>query len=317
LSVNLISLFNMPLNSKSDGLLWTIEHLRRSTADPLPADIRLAVLGDPVRHSLSPEMHNAGLAARGLPFQYTRLWVKSDELAEVFLLLRQREFIGWNLTVPHKVAALGLVDVIDPAAARVGAINTVINRSGSLIGFNTDGVGLIAALRESFSLDLESTRIAVLGAGGGAGMSAAVFLLDEKPRQLLLANRTLAKLDQLRDAIGHNKKVSFWSWEKLGEVFAQADLIVNASSIGLDGQAVDWDSRWLERRHRLFDMMYGSEPTPVVRWATAAGISAIDGASMLLHQGTAAFRLWFGGPVPEVAMREALYRELGDRTVKC
>ncbi len=102
----------MPLNSKSDGLLWSIEHLRHSAPDPLAADIRLAVLGDPVSHSLSPEMQNAGLAVRAIPFQYTRLWVKIGELAEVFSLLREREFIGWNLTVPHKVTALGLVDAI-------------------------------------------------------------------------------------------------------------------------------------------------------------------------------------------------------------
>jgi Shikimate 5-dehydrogenase len=306
----------MPLKSKSDGLFWAVEHLRGSTPNPLPDDIRLAVLGDPVSHSLSPEMQNAGLAARAMPFRYARLWVKSGELAEVFSLLRQRDFIGWNLTIPHKVAALGLVDIIDPTASRVGAINTVVNRSGSLVGFNTDGVGLIAALHESFALDITSTRIAVLGAGGGAGMSAAVFLLDEKPLQLLLVNRTLTKLDRLRDAIGHDDKVSFWPWAKLGQVFGQADLIINASSVGLDGHTLDWDSRWLERRHRLFDMMYGSEPTPVVRWAKAAAISAIDGSAMLLHQGTAAFQHWFGTPVPESVMREALYRQLGDRTMK-
>jgi shikimate dehydrogenase len=305
----------MPLNSKSDGMLsvWTIEDLRRSAPDRLPADVRLAVLGDPVSHSLSPEIQNAGLAARAVPFQYAKLWVKAGELAEVFSLLRERGFIGWNLTVPHKVMACELVDAIDPTAARIGAINTVTNRSGSLVGFNTDGVGLIAALRESFSLDFANSRIAVLGAGGGAGMTAAFFLQDENPRQLLLVNRTLAKLDQLRSAIGYDDRVSFWSWEQLGEVFAQSDLIINASSIGIDGHALDWDSRWLKRQHRVFDMMYGSKPTPVVSWAAAAGASAIDGAAMLLHQGIAAFRHWFGPPVPEAAMREALYRQLGPR----
>ena len=306
----------MPLNSKSDGLLWTIESLRRPTPDQLLADVRLAVLGDPVAHSLSPEMHNAGLAARAVPFRYTRLWIKSGELAEAFSLLREQEFIGWNLTVPHKVAACGLVDEIDPAAARIGAINTVVNRSGNLIGFNTDGFGLIAALRESFSLDFGNSRIAVLGAGGGAGMTAAIFLLDENPRQLLLVNRTLAKLDRLRSAIGNDGRVSFWAWEQLNEVFGQADLIINASSAGLEGHALDWDARWLSRHHRVFDMVYGPKPTPVVSWAVAAGASAIDGAPMLLHQGTAAFRHWFGPPVPETAMREALYQKLGARITK-
>lgn len=290
--------------------VWTIEHLRGSATNHLPAAIRLAVLGDPVSHSLSPEMQNAGLVARDIPFQYTRLWVKSGDLAEAFSLLREREFLGWNLTVPHKVAALGLVDAVDRAASRIGAINTVVNRSGSLEGFNTDGAGLLAALRESFTLDLGSSRIAVLGAGGGAGMTAAISLLDQNPRQLLLANRTRTRLDRLRSVIGQDDKVSFWPWEKLGEVFAQTDLIINASSVGLDRYALDWDPHWLEPRHRVFDMMYSSEPTAVVNWAARAGASVVDGASMLLHQGTAAFRHWFGPPVPEAAMREALYRKL-------
>src|SRR3981081_3284131 len=127
--------------------VWTIEHLRGSAPDDLPAAIRLAVLGDPVSHSLSPEMQNAGLVGRDIPFQYTRLWVKSGDLAEVFSLLREREFIGWNLTVPHKVAALGLVDVVDRAAGRVGAVNTIRNRSGSFVGVNTDGAGLNGGIR--------------------------------------------------------------------------------------------------------------------------------------------------------------------------
>jgi shikimate dehydrogenase len=255
-------------------------------------------------------MQNAGLAARGMHFRYGRLWVKSSELTEAFSLLREREFIGWNLTVPHKVAACELVDEIDPMAARVGAINTVVNRSGVLVGFNTDGFGLIAALRESFSVDFENSRIAVLGAGGGAGMTAANFLLDENPLQLLLVNRTLAKLDPLRSTMTNDGRVSFWSWEQLDEVFGQADLIVNASSVGIHGHALDWDSRWLSRRHRVFDLMYGSEPTLVVSWARAAGASAVDGALMLLHQGTEAFRHWFGLPVPKSEMREALHRAL-------
>src|SRR3981081_1556503 len=114
--------------------VWTIEHLRGSAPDDLPAAIRLAVLGDPVSHSLSPEMQNAGLGVRDITFQYTRLWVKSGDLAEVFSLLREREFIGWNLTVPHKVAALGLVDVVDRAAGRVGAIKTTVKPGGACGG---------------------------------------------------------------------------------------------------------------------------------------------------------------------------------------
>jgi shikimate dehydrogenase len=294
--------------------IWTIEDLRRPASHPLPPEVRLAVLGDPIRHSLSPEMQDAGMAARGIPFRYARLWIKSDELKEAFALLREQEFVGWNLTVPHKIASFDLVDEVDPAAARVGAINTVLNRSGWLVGFNTDGIGLVAALRESFSIEFQESRIAVLGAGGGAGSMAAIALLDENPRQLLLANRTFGNLDRLRTVMGSDSRVSFWSWEKLDQVFARADLIINASSAGLRGQALDWDPRWIRSTHQVFDMLYGSEPTPVVSWAAAAGVPAANGALMLLHQGTAAFQHWFGLPVPEAAMRRALFRRLESGT---
>src|SRR5260221_9405048 len=119
----------MPLNSKSDGLLWPIENLRHSASDPLPADIRLAVLGDPVSHSLSPEMQNAGLAVRAIPFQYARLWVKIGQLAEVFSLLREREIIGWELIFSHNGTDIVIVDVVLPAVDQVDAINMVRHRS--------------------------------------------------------------------------------------------------------------------------------------------------------------------------------------------
>jgi shikimate dehydrogenase len=292
--------------------VWTIEDLREP--DHLPPDFRLAVLGDPIGHSLSPEMQNAGLAARHLPFRYEKLWIKSGELREAFEILRALNFVGWNLTVPHKIAGYGLVQQVDPIAARFGAINTVVNQSGSLVGLNTDGVGLIAALRESFSIVFEKSRIAVLGAGGGAGLTAAIALLNENPKQLLLANRTAHKLERLRNTIGNDHRVSFWFWERLDQVFAQADLIVNASSAGLEGQALDWDARWLRQGHQIFDMQYGTHPTPLMRWAKATGVPVVNGALMLLHQGTAAFEHWFGPPVPETAMRRALVQNLEARS---
>jgi shikimate dehydrogenase len=295
-----------PSNSGHRSIVWTIEDLRRSPSGRLPPDLRLGVLGDPVGHSLSPEMQNAGLVTRKLPFQYGKLLIKGDELGEAFALLRSLQFVGWNLTVPHKIAGCDLVEKVDPRAARFGAINTVVNRSGSLIGLNTDGIGLITALRESFSLELAKSRVAVLGAGGGAGLTAALSLWDQNPERLLLTNRTPAKLDRLRGLIGNDDKVSFLPWDQLDQAFAGADLIVNASSAGLAGETLDWDRAWLRHGHRIFDMQYGARPTPLMKWAESAGIPAVNGAIMLLHQGTAAFEHWFGPPVPESAMRLAL-----------
>jgi shikimate dehydrogenase len=294
----------MPLNPSATPHVWKIDDLRQP--DRLPPDFRLAVLGDPINHSLSPEMQNAGLAARNLPYRYEKLWIKNDELREAFDLLFALKFIGWNLTVPHKFAGCGLVQEVDPVAARFGAINTVVNRSGSLIGFNTDGIGLIRALRESFSVEFKKSRIAIIGAGGGAGVTAALSLIDEGPQQLLLTNRTPGKLDRLRKLIGVEGKVSFWSWSQMEQVFAQADLIINASSAGLGGEPFDWDRAWLRQGHQIFDMQYGAQSTPLMKWAESAGIPVVNGALMLLHQGTAAFEHWFGPPAPEAAMRRAL-----------
>jgi shikimate dehydrogenase len=280
---------------------WTVETL------PLSGDFRLAVLGDPVEHSLSPQMQNAALAARGLPYRYERLRVSPPRLKEAFVRLRELGFIGWNLTVPHKIAGLSLVDRLDPEAVDLGAINTVLNRGGELIGFNTDGCGLRAALTEAFGTELTRVRIAVLGAGGGAGQASARFLARLRPQKLVLVNRTFAKMDDLRRELAGDPRVTFWDFNQLEQVFREADLIINATSAGLAGGMLDWNPGWLRADHRVFDMVYGrEEETPIVAWAKRNGIIAVDGRLMLLHQGALAFEHWFGQPVPVQAMRDAL-----------
>src|SRR5215468_10620123 len=172
---------------------FSLNSLRASTE----TDLRLAVLGDPVAHSLSPAMQNAGLQTLHLPYRYGRLHVQPDDLAEAFDLLRERDFIGWNLTLPHKLAALDLLDGLDPAAERLRSVNTIVNRSGRLFGFNTDGAGFVAAIEEAFDRDLRTLRVAVLGAGGGAGQTVARHLAGLGALSLVLVNRTVAKTQRL------------------------------------------------------------------------------------------------------------------------
>jgi shikimate 5-dehydrogenase len=186
-------------------------------------------------------------------------------------------------------------------------VNTVVNRDGILIGFNTDGRGLRAALAEAFRIDPVNYKIALLGAGGGAGQASARFLEILKPKKLLLVNRTAEKMDTLRRQFAANSAVSFWDFTLLREVFAEADLIINATSLGLAGSSLDWEVKWLRPQHRLFDMVYRSDgDTPMVAWAKQNRVPAVDGRLMLLHQGAFAFEHWFGQPVPLAAMREAL-----------
>ena len=183
-----------------------------------------------------------------------------------------------------------------------------------MIGFNTDGRGLRAALTDAFGIDPAQSRIALLGAGGGAGQASARFLANLRPRKLLLVNRTAEKMEPLRRQLAANADVSFWDFGQLQEIFFEADLIINASSQGLTGAALDWDPKWLRPEHRVLDMAYRpASDTPLVTWARQSGIPAVDGRLMLLHQGAFAFEHWFGGPVPLEVMREALMGRTNDQ----
>jgi shikimate dehydrogenase len=271
--------------------------------------LRLLVIGDPIDHSLSPPMHNEALEFLHLPYLYGRLRVSPQNLGEAFQILRQQDFIGWNLTLPHKLAAVELVDGLDPIAERLRAVNTVVNLSGRLFGFNTDGRGLVAALGESFGCTVSNVRIALLGAGGGAGQAAARYLAELNVPALILLNRTAAKAERLASELadGSSSKVRAEPWEELPKVCREVDLIVNASTIGPTPEVLNS----IEPRHLVFDMVYGPHETPLVHYARKQGAKAADGLLMLLYQGVFAFEIWFGKPAPAERMRKALFAAAG------
>ncbi|HYY30140.1 MAG TPA: shikimate dehydrogenase [Chthoniobacterales bacterium] len=272
-------------------------------------DLRLAVIGDPVDHSLSPPMHNAGLKFLHLPFRYGRLRVRPEELEAAFEILRNKNFIGWNLTLPHKLAAVDLLDQLDPLAERLKAVNTVVNRSHRLSGFNTDGTGLVAAISESFQCNISGVRIALLGAGGGAGQAAARYLASLNVPDLILLNRTAAKAEALAGELSHrsHSNVRAKPWERLPEICNEVDLIINASTTGPALESLTG----IEPRHMVFDMVYGPQETPLVTFARAKGARSADGLLMLLFQGIFAFEIWFGKPAPAAEMRDALFKAAG------
>ncbi len=276
----------------------------------LPAGTTLAVLGDPVSHSLSPAMQNAGLQARGLPHRYGRLRVDPPGLGAAFAALR-RSFVGWNVTLPLKVDALAHVDALDAEARRLGALNTVTCRDGILTGHNTDGIGLQRALDEAFGPGWAREPVTILGAGGGAGSAVTRHLARTGVSKLVLVNRNVERAVAVAQSLSPGAMVDIRGWDRLTSALAAAPLVINASSVGLDGVPLGWDPAWLGRGQRVFDLIYSREPTPVVAWARAAGAEASDGLGMLLHQGVAAFALWFGEPVPVAAMRAALWAAAG------
>jgi shikimate dehydrogenase len=280
--------------------------------------IRLGVLGDPVAHSLSPQMQNAALEKSGLEMRYARFQIAPAELQTAFELLSRLDFVGVNLTVPHKIPALALVDEVDENARRVGAINTVNVDGGKLRGFNTDGKGFSRAIREEFSVDLRDLRILVIGAGG-AGRAIAFQCAKENCERLVIANRDLERARRLAEEL----RAFFTGPRVLGPVprlqaialddaavrfqIANADLVVNATPLGLNrGDPTPIPSRLLAPHLMIYDTVYSSGPTAFVAGAIEAGARAANGLSMLLHQGALSFEIWFDRAAPIEAMRKAL-----------
>lgn len=273
---------------------------------------RLSVFGDPVAHSRSPGFHNAALRACGIDAQYVKIHVRSEDLTAALRALPAAGFFGTNVTIPHKAGALATVDEAVDYARRAGAVNTVVVQGNKLIGHNTDGPGLLRAIREEFSADVRDLRVMVLGAGGGAGRAISVQCAMEKCQRLVLVNRTHSKAQALAGELSENFGGRLV--ESLPHEGAQSpsqlkdiDLIINASSVGMkadDAPLIAAES--LHSKLLIYDTVYATGKSRLVADAEAAGVRAANGLSMLLHQGALSFEIWFGQPAPLEAMRKAL-----------
>ena len=280
--------------------------------------IRLGVLGSPVAHSLSPQMQNAALEKCGLEMRYARFEIHASELQPALELLRQLNFVGVNLTIPHKIAAFDFMDELDENARRVGAVNTIKIENGKLRGFNTDGKGFARAIREEFSVDLRDLRVLVLGAGGAA-RAIALQCAKENCERLVIANRDLEKAKKLVEELRHFfagpkvlgpvPRLQAIAWDESAFRFqiANLDLVVNATSLGLNRSDIaPISARLLAPHLMIYDTIYTTGPTPFVSAAIEAGARSANGLSMLLHQGALAFEIWFARAAPLDAMRKAL-----------
>jgi shikimate dehydrogenase len=280
--------------------------------------IRLGVFGDPVAHSLSPQMQNAALKHCKIDMQYARFQVSPNELRAALNLVRDLKFVGVNLTVPHKVAALAHLDEFDENAKRVGAVNAIKVNNGKLRGFNTDGRGFSRAIREEFVVDVRDLRVMILGAGGAA-RAIAMQCAKEHCERLVVANRTLDKAKQLtnelRDffvgpkVLGPVPRLQAIPWEESVFRFqiGNLDLVVNATSLGMNrSDPSPIPSRLLEPHLMIYDTVYSEPRTAFVSAASEAGARAANGLTMLLHQGALAFEIWFGREAPLDVMRAAL-----------
>ena len=287
-----------------------------------------AVYGHPIAHSASPAMQNAGLAALGLNWRYLACDVYPESLRAAIQGAQAMRFIGLNLTVPHKLLALKMVDVLDESALKWGAVNTIrfeTKLAGQWVplaqcphesvteirshGFNTDADAVIRSIREDLSLELRGATVLLLGAGG-AGRVAALKLAAEAVGALFLVNRTVSKAEEIAQEI----RQSFPNVQTtIGYPSGPVDLLLNATSLGLrpdEASPLDSTQFQIARARTVYDMIYRPAETPLLRAAKAAGCQTANGIGMLLYQGAKALEIWSGCRAPVETMRQALIKNV-------
>lgn len=267
------------------------------------ARTRFAVFGNPVAQSLSPLMIGAAFAEMGVDAVYSA--IRAVDAVEVIQTIRQQGLRGASVTIPFKETIVPLLDAVDPDAAAIGAVNTVVNRGGRLTGYNTDGPGFIADLAEW--LAIPGRTFVILGAGGAA--CAAVQALLKAGAKAIVVNRTPARAQALAGRFG----CRWAAWEEIGSL--TADCLINTTPLGMF-PAVDVTplaGSLAGRFPRVMDMIYHPVQTKLLREAAAAGAETRSGMGMFVGQGAEQIRLWTGLEPPLAAMRERIRERLAER----
>jgi shikimate dehydrogenase len=287
--------------------------------------LRVGIIGDPVAHSFSPRFQQAAFDALHIAARYELWHTPADKLVERVRSLYEEDYLGANVTIPHKLAVLPLLDKIDPLAARIGAVNTIVHCDDSLYGYNTDAPGLIHALYEH---GLGEPRVdgqafgqgqapslrgytAVLLGAGGAARGAAFGLVEAGIERLIIVNRNLERAQSLATEVQrvYNGPIASFSDPTLLNPYS-ASIIINATPLGMYGDVSPLSTEQLARFAPdtfVYDMIYNPGQTYLLRLAQAMGLRTANGLSMLLHQGALAFKLWTKQDAPFAVMRAALF----------
>ena len=275
------------------------------------------VIGWPVAHSRSPLLHGHWIAEHGLRGAYVPLAVAPGRLEAALRGLGALGFAGCNITIPHKVEALRLVDRLEPLAQRIGAVNTiVVAADGALVGRNTDAFGFVQSLVEGHAGWQASAGPAVVLGAGGAARAVVAGLVDAGAREIRLLNRTAERARELAaelaPALGASCHIEVLPWETRHEALGGAALLVNTTSQGMHGQPpLELDLAALPRQAVVCDAVYVPLETPLLAAARARGHPVVDGLGMLMHQARPAFEAWFGlRPQVTAALRERLVATL-------
>jgi len=275
----------------------------------------VGLIGYPVEHSKSPIMHNAAFEFLGLDFIYLLFSVRPHYLKEAVMGLRALNVVGANVTVPYKEEVMEYLDEITPEAKFIGAINTIHNREGKLIGYNTDGQGFITSLLTDGKVKLEGQRVLLIGAGG-AGKAVAVKLAERGVERLVITDKIVEKAEALVGRLQENiPDCPVYAIPSADREFARAvfesTLLINATPVGMrEGDSCVIDPQYLHQDLFVYDVIYNRD-TPLIEEARKRGLKALGGMGMLVRQGAASFEIWTGQKAPIEVMWNRILKELG------
>jgi shikimate dehydrogenase len=255
--------------------------------------LRACVIGHPVAHSRSPLIHNHWLSLHGIAGEYVREDISSAEIEAFLKAFPRNGYVGGNVTVPHKEIAFASVSERDAVAEALGAVNTLWHKGGKLFGANTDVYGFLANLDESAPRWSERTKTALVLGAGGSARAAIHGLLERSVGNVLVANRTRTRAEQLSAHFG--KRIAPIAIRDISSRLAEADLLVNTTTLGMRGEPpLEIDLAKLKQGAIVYDFIYAPLETPLLAQARGRGHVAVDGLGMLLHQAVPAFERWFG-----------------------
>lgn len=258
--------------------------------------IKTAVIGHPVKHSKSPMIHNYWIKAYKMNGSYEAIDIAPDDLKSGVQRLVDENYAGFNVTVPHKEAVLGLCDDVAHNAEAIGAVNTVVIENGKLRGLNTDSFGFLHNIWDT-DPDFEFTdKIAVILGAGGAARAIVSALIGEQIGHVYLLNRTRDRAEIICEEMGFGSDlIKVYDWDKRADILAEADLLVNTTSLGMDGQPpLDISLDKLSEDALVNDIVYAPLHTELLKAAQMRGNDFVSGIGMLVHQARPAFKEWFG-----------------------
>jgi shikimate dehydrogenase len=273
------------------------------------------IIGDPIEHTMSPAIHNAAFQAMGLDYVYVSFGVKGEGLRQAIEGMRALGMRGMSVTIPHKVAALPMMDKLDPLAEKIGAVNTVVNDNGILTGYNTDATGFLQAMLEK-GVDPAGKNVTIVGAGGAS--RAVSFILADRGANPVILNR-IEEIDwainlagRISETFGKKVEALELNRDNLSRAFENTEILVNATSVGMspnvDNTPVPADL--LRADMTVYDIIYNPVKTRLLQDAEAAGAAIISGVDMLVWQGVQAFEKWTGQNPPAELMKAEVLKFL-------